>query len=182
MPKCSLVTVGVLLAMAVMMIVPASAQSSNPTGDPGLDAYIEAIRADLRSDKINVITETMQFMERDASAFWPIYRRYEAEQRQLNEERIQVIKNYANNWDTLTNSEAKKLAERSLELEGRGVDLRKRYFAEFSNVLPGIMVAKFFQLEYRLDLLIDLRIASELPALLVVPSATTSEASQTKPK
>lgn len=69
MPKCSLVTVGVLLAMAVMMIVPASAQSSNPTGDPGLDAYIEAIRADLRSDKINVITETVQFTERDASAF-----------------------------------------------------------------------------------------------------------------
>lgn len=93
-----------------------------------------------------------------------------------------MIKNYANDWDTLTNSEAKKLAEKSLELEGRRGDLRKRYFAEFSNVLPGIMVAKFFQLEYRLDLLIDLRIASELPALLVVPSATTSEASQPKPK
>jgi len=47
-------------------------------------------------------------------------------------------------------------------------------------VLPGLTVAKFFQLEYRLDLLVDLRIASELPALLARPSATSNTV-QAKP-
>jgi hypothetical protein len=92
-----------------------------------------------------------------------------------------VIKNYSNNWASLTDLEARKLAEESLDLESRRVDLRKRYFGEFNNVLPGLMIAKFFQLEYRLDLLVDLKIASELPALMVRPSATSSETIQAKP-
>lgn len=171
----------VLLICMAMLIVPASAQNASPTGDPALDAYIEAIRADLRSDKINVITETMQFNEKEAAAFWPIYKKYEAEQTKLNDERIQVIKEYANNWTTLTDAEARKLAEKSLDLDSRRADLRKRYLAEFSGVLPGLTVAKFFQLEYRLDLLVDLKIASELPALLIRPSVANSETSQTKP-
>jgi len=171
----------VLLTIGSMLIIAASAQSSSPMGDPSLDAYIDAIRADLRSDKINVITETMQFNDKDAAVFWPIYKKYDAEQIKLNDERIQVIKNYADKWATLTDVEAKQLTEKSLDLDSRRADLRKGYFAEFSRVLPGLIVAKFFQLEYRLDLLVDLKIASELPALLARPSATTSNNSQAKP-
>jgi len=174
MAKTSVLRGIVLLAIGTMLIVLASAQSSSPTGDPSLDAYIDAIRADLRSDKINVITETMQFNDKDAAVFWPVYKKYEAEQTKLNDERIQVIKNYADRWITLTDVEATELAEKSLDLESRRADLRKRYFAEFSRVLSGLTVAKFFQLEYRLDLLVDLRIASELPALLAKPSATST--------
>jgi hypothetical protein len=170
-----------LLIFTAILILPASAQSSSPTGDPALDAYIDSIRADLRSDKISVITEAMRFNEKDAAAFWPIYKKYDAEQIKLNDARIQVIKNYSNNWASLTDLEAKKLAEESLDLESRRADLRKRYFAEFNDVLPGLLVANFFQLEYRLDLLVDLKIASELPALMVRPSATSSETIQAKP-
>ena len=69
MAKTSMWRAVVLLTIGSMLIVPASAQSSSPTGDPSLDAYIDAIRADLRSDKINVITETMQFNDKDAAVF-----------------------------------------------------------------------------------------------------------------
>lgn len=169
-----------VLTIGTMLIIPALARDNGPVGDPSLDAYIDAIRADLRSDKINVITEAMQFNDKDAAVFWPVYKKYDAEQTKLNDERIQVIKNYADHWVSLTDDEAKKLAEKSLDLESRRADLRKGYFAEFSRVLPGLTVAKFFQLEYRLDLLVDLRIASELPALLARPSATSSTV-QAKP-
>jgi len=181
MAKTSMLRAIVLLTIGAMLIVPASAQSSSPTGDPSLDAYIDAIRADLRSDKIEVIASAMQFNDKDAAAFWPVYKRYEAEQGKLNDERIQVIKNYADSWATLTDAEAKVLAQRSLELESRRAELKKKYFGEFNKVLPGLTVAKFVQLEYRLDLLVDVKIASELPALLARPSATTSNTSQTKP-
>jgi hypothetical protein len=171
----------VLLIVGAMLRVRASAQSSSPTGDPSLDAYIDAIRADLRSDKIEVIASAMQFNDRDAAAFWPIYKRYEAEQAKLNDERIQLIKSYADNWTTLTDAEAKGLAQKSLELESRRAELKKKYFGEFNKALPGLTVAKFVQLEYRLDLLVDVKIASELPALLARPSGTPSGTSQAKP-
>lgn len=169
------------LAAAAMLATAVSAQSRSPTAGPAVNAYIDAIRADLRSDKIEVITSAMQFNEKDAAAFWPVYKVYEAEQAKLNDERIQVIKNYSDKWATLTDAEAKELAEKSLDLESGRTELRKKYFANFNKVLPGVVVAKFFQLEYRLDLLVDLKIASELPALLARPPATTSEPSPMKP-
>jgi len=171
--------IAVLILSAILTAVATS--QSNPTGEPALDAYIDAIRADLRSDKIEVITNAMQFNEKDAAAFWPVYKKYEAEQTKLNDERIQVIKNYSDKWATLTDVEARELAEKSLDLESRRADLRKKYFANFNKVLPGLIVAKFFQLEYRLDLLVDLKIASELPALLARPAATPGEPNPTKP-
>ena len=171
----------IVAVLTLSVLTSLASSQSNPTGEPALDAYIDAIRADLRSDKIEVITNAMQFNEKDAAAFWPVYKQYEAEQTKLNDERIQVIKNYSDKWATLTDAEAQELAEKSLDLESRRADLRKKYFANFNKVLPGVNVAKFFQLEYRLDLLVDLKIASELPALLTRPPATPGEPSPTKP-
>jgi hypothetical protein len=170
-----------VLALISVLGIIASAQNTSNIGDPALDAYIDSIRADLRSDKIEVITAAMQFNDKDRDAFWPLYKKYEAEESKLNDERIQVIKAYSESWARLTDVEAKDLAQKSLDLESRRADLRKRYFAHFNKVLPGVIVAKFFQLEYRLDLLVDLKIASELPALLARPSAVSNETSQTKP-
>jgi len=169
------------LVMATALVSVASAQNSNSAADLALDAYIEAIRADLRSDKIEVITAAMQFNDKDAAAFWPLYKSYEAEQAKLNDERIQVIKTYSDKWAALTDAEAKELGEQSVDLESRMADLRKNYFERFSKVLPGVVVARFFQLEYRLNLLVDLKIASELPALLARPTLTHYENSQSKP-
>jgi len=170
-----------LLALLGALAAIASAQSNSNIGDPALDAYIDSIRADLRSDKIEMITAAMQFNDKDRAAFWPVYKKYEAEESKLNDERVQVIKAYSETWARLTDVEARDLAQKSLDLESRRADLRKRYFVSFIRVLPGVVVAKFFQLEYRLDLLVDLKIASELPALLARPAAMSNETSQTKP-
>jgi hypothetical protein len=170
-----------LLVLLCALAAITSAQSSSNIGDPALDAYIDSIRADLRSDKIEVITAAMQFNDKDRAVFWPVYKKYEAEESKLNDERIQVIKAYSETWAQLTDVKAKDLALRSLDLESRRADLRKRYFVSFNKVLPGVVVAKFFQLEYRLDLLVDLKIASELPALLARPATVPNETSQTKP-
>jgi len=132
-----------------------------------VETYVDTIRADLRADKVGVITATMQFSEKDAAAFWPIYKRYEFEVAKLNDERIQAIKRYAQQWNTMTDADAKAMALRSFDLESRRTELKKKYFAEFSQALPGVVVMKFFQLEHRMDLLVNLRIASELPTLLL---------------
>ena len=171
----------VMLSMIVIMGLRTLAQNRGSSADPSLDAYIDALRADMRSDKIEVIKEAMQFSEKDAAAFWPIYKKYEAEQGKLNDERIQLIKRYSDKWSTLTDAEARTVALGALDLDSRQADLKKKYFAEFDRVLPGLVVAKFFQLEYRLDLLVDLEIASELPALLTRPPGMPNETIQVKP-
>jgi hypothetical protein len=169
-----------VMAVAVIFSGRSVAQSGSASSDPAVDAYIDAMRADFRADKIDLITDAMQFSQKDAAAFWPVYKRYQAEVTGLNDERVQLIKTYADKWTTMTDADAKSLAQKSLDLEGRRNDVRKKYFAQFNQVLPGLTVAKFFQLEHRLDLLVDLKLASELPSLLVRDSGTSS-GSQKKP-
>jgi hypothetical protein len=162
------------LAMAVMFNGRAAGQTGSATTDPAVDAYINAIRADFNADKIALITDAMQFSDKDANAFWPIYKRYQTEVVALTDERVQLIKTYADKWLNMTDADAKSMAQKSFDLEGRRTDLRKKYFVEFNKVLPALTVAKFFQLEHRLDLLVDLKLASELPSLLERPARGTS--------
>jgi len=170
-----------LVLIALAMLAYGGPRQSTPAYQTE-DAYIDSLRADLKADKTTLITEAMQFSEKDAAAFWPVYKRYEGEDVKLNDERVSLIKTYSNTWTTLADGDARTLVKKALDLESRRNDLRRKYFSEFSKVLPGLTVAKFFQLEHRLDVLVDLRIASELPALLVRSSGGEGGTSQPKPQ
>lgn len=165
----------VILAVAMFLAIAASVwgqgQGTPQNVPTNIDSFIESLRADFRADKVSLITQTMQFNDKQSAAFWPVYRRYEAELTTLNDGRVKLIKQYADNYETLTDAEAKVMAEKSFALESSRTDLKKKYFKEFTKVLPALTVAKFFQLEHRLDLLVNLQLASELPLLLLVHPA-----------
>ncbi|MCP4273899.1 MAG: hypothetical protein GY781_18405, partial [Gammaproteobacteria bacterium] len=113
----------------------------------------------------SVITESMQLTEKGASAFWPIHREYEIELSRIVDDRIDLIKDYAENHDNLTNEKAKELAGKVFALEKRRTKLKKKYFKKFEKALSAIVAARFIQVENQINLLIDLQIASELPLI-----------------
>jgi len=129
------------------------------------DAYIELLRSDVKTKKVAIVTEVMQFTSEEANAFWPVYREYDLELSKIGDARIALIKDYARNYETMTDEKAKELVEGTLKLEGKRTKLKTKYFKKFDKVLPSKTVAKFFQLENQINLLIDLQIASELPLI-----------------
>jgi hypothetical protein len=150
------------IALAISCITGASAQSSDT---PDETSVIESLRADLRADKTKIITAVMQFSQKDADAFWPVYRKFEADRSKLEDQHIALIKEYATSYTSLTDEQAQSLTQKALDYQEDRVDLEKKYFKEFSKVLSGVTVAKFFQLEHRLNLLVDLELAAHLPAV-----------------
>jgi phage-related minor tail protein len=132
-----------------------------------IDSYIEMVRADTRADKVAIITEAMKFSDQDAKLFWPVYRKYEAEQMKVNDQRVAAIKKYADKFDTMTDADAKDVMDQTINYAIQRAELKRKYAKEFLKAgLPALTVAKFLQLEHRLDLLIDLRLAAALPPLL----------------
>ena len=129
------------------------------------DAYIELLRSDVKTKKVAIITEVIQFTNEEAKVFWPVYREYDFELSKIGDGRLELIKDYAQNYETMTDEKARDLVERALKLEGKRTKLKKKYFKKFDKVLPSKTVAKFFQLENQINLLIDLQIASELPLI-----------------
>src|ERR1700761_9542933 len=163
-----------LIPIALSLIAPltfslgAVAQSQ----DANVDSYIESVRADLHADKVAIITKAMNFNDKDAGVFWPIYKKYSYDLSKLDDQRVQLIKEYAQNYNTLTDAQAKDMADRIFKYQSARIDLKKKYFKEFNKQLPAVTVVKFYQLENRLDLLLDLQLASELPPLLARADAT----------
>ena len=133
--------------------------------EPSIDSVIEVARADMRADKATIISAAMDFSEKDAAAFWPVYRQYEYERSTLDDSRVVVVKEYTQKYPNLSDSEAKAMAERMFDYDSRLAALKKRYFKKFNKVLPALTVTKFFQLERRIDLLMDMNVESSLPPL-----------------
>lgn len=127
------------------------------------DEWLELLRSDIKSEKVALLTAAMQFTQEEAEVFWPIYREYDLELSKLGDARIALIKEYAANYDNLTNEKAKEIAERSMNLEEQRLKLRRSYYKKVEKALNSVEAARFMQVERQIGLLIDLQIASEMP-------------------
>jgi hypothetical protein len=160
--KCRLLCIAITLIL-VMLTGRSFAQKQNVNFDP----LLEQIRADLRADKVAIITAAMGLRPADADRFWPVYRKYAAEVSTLNDERIKLLVEYDQKSESLTDAQAKKMVDSYFDWEIRRTQLRKNYFPEFVKATSAMTAAKFFQVEHRIDLLVDLQIAADLPRLFL---------------
>lgn len=157
---------------ALLLIFSLPNLATGQTDTSNVDSYIESLRADLRADKVDIVTQAMQLSDKDAKLFWPVYHRYENDLRQVNNQRVALIKSYADKFPNVTDADAKVMINEALDYYSRRDDLRKKYAEEFLKTgLPPLTVAKFLQLEHRLDIIVDLELASQLPSLLTQPVA-----------
>jgi hypothetical protein len=133
--------------------------------EPDIDSTIALVRANMQADRTALITTGMNFTDKDGAAFWPIYQQYEYERSKVDDGRVAVIKQYTQKYPNLTDAEAKAMAEQMLECDSRLAALKKKYYKKFNRVLPALTVSKFFQLEHRVDLMMDMQVESSLPPL-----------------
>ena len=133
--------------------------------EPTFDSTVALVRANMQADRTVLITTGMNFNDKDGAAFWPIYHQYERERSLVDDGRVAVIKEYTQKYPTLTDAEAKAMAQRMLDYDSRLAALKIKYYKKFNKVLPALTVAKFFQLELRVDLMMDMQVEASLPAL-----------------
>jgi hypothetical protein len=143
------------------------------TQGAGVDSYIESLRADLRADRVAIITEAMQFNDQESKIFWPVYRKYETEVANVNDQRVALIKSYADKYTKMTDADAKQMISQALDFESRRTDVTKKYAKELQKAgISALTVARFIQLEHRLNLIVDVELAYEIP--WVTPAGQTS--------
>ena len=127
------------------------------------DSYIEVLKSEIKTDKKAIIIETMQFTEQQSAAFWPVYNEFEHELEKLSGKRIANIKDFAANYDSLTDKKADELIKTSFSFQNDRLSLNEKYYKKFAEVLTPIVAAKYMQLENQIQLILDLSIAANLP-------------------
>src|SRR5690349_18117979 len=113
-------SIALLSAMWTTAAVCFAQEETSQSSD--INSAVESLRADWRADKVAIITEAMKFSDTEGAAFWPIYKRYESDLSKLNDERVQIIKTYAEKFSSITDADAKDLAEKSFAFESRRTD------------------------------------------------------------
>lgn len=130
-----------------------------------VDSYIEQLKAEIKTDRKVIIINTMQFTEQQSEVFWPIYDEYAYELEKLASQRIANIKDFAANYDSLTDKKADELINNSFNFLGDRLSLNKKYYEKFAEVLTPMVAAKYMQLEHQIQLVMDLNIAANLPLI-----------------
>ena len=93
-----------------------------------------------------------------------MYDQYAAELSKIGDQQTALTREYADQWGTMTDEQASSLAaKRSLGVDEQIAQLRVKYMPVFSQVVPGQVVATFFQPDRRFQALLDIHLASQIP-------------------
>jgi hypothetical protein len=140
------------------------------------DEDIALLRKDLRTMKMQVIGQNMSLSEEEGQKFWPIYNHYVKDLHEVNNQKYALLKQYAEMWATMSDQDALIYVRNWLEADGQAQALRLKYVPVVSQVLPGRKAATFFQLDRRLNMIIDLQLFGQIPLAHVKEDAGSDTA------
>lgn len=141
----------------LMMISPLFAQT--------MDDYLEVAREVLSTEKKVAIADNMELTEVESGPFWELYNDYNAELFKVHSERVNIIKAFAANYESMTDEKADALWKSSLDYQTKLLKLNKTYYKKFKKILPAGRAALYFQLENKIAALINAELALEIPLL-----------------
>ena len=143
---------------------PASAAAESKAKNAAdADKLVDLLRTDVRAQKADIVAKTMNLDATQAAAFWPVYKQYETERAAIGGERLAIIQDFAEHYDSLNDTNAKGLVTRFQAMQDKEVALQKKYVDEFMKVLPAKSAARFLQVDRRLNMLIELELSSAIP-------------------
>ncbi len=153
-----------LILVGALLVVAPGVVEAQETEE---QAWLDLIRADIRTEKEALVRETMGLTGAADAAFWPIYAEYSEELNMIWSSHIELIEAYAEAYGMMTDETASDLAEWSMELEVQRVQLLKETFRALADHedIGAILAARFIQVENRIDLLVNLEITTRLPML-----------------
>ena len=169
----------VIFVLALWILsVPMISQTSPPSGSQGVsgpgaqsnsisDRDIEMLRSDLRSQRKQITAQYMPLTADEATKFWPVFDQYRQEAVKANDDRWALIKDYAANYDTMTDAQAQNYINRSSSIDQQLLALRMKYVPLFEKVISAKKTALWCQIDRRIDLLINLQLSSQIPMVQV---------------
>jgi len=127
------------------------------------DKDVELLRANLRENRKELMAQNMTLTADEATKFWPIFDEYRKEAIKPNDERWALIKEYAANYDTMTDAQAQDYMKRSTAVDQELAALRLKYVPVFERVISAKKTALWYQIDRHIDLMINLQLSSLIP-------------------
>lgn len=144
-----------LLALGIGLAAPVSAQTEQD--------LIELLRSQIKTDRQAIVAENMNLSETQSEKFWPLYKEYMSRRDSLIDRRVAILTDFRDNRMGMTAQQARQILTDALELEADIVSLKRQYVRDFQKVLGPRAALRFFQIQNKLDAIINVELASVVP-------------------
>lgn len=154
--KLSRFAIAVPTALALIMLAaPAQAQQERDV--------IEVMKSQISTQRQALVAENLRLTKSESDVFWPLYREFQNERSPLIDRRIELLTKFRDNFDALTDEQAAEIIDGWVKLELDIAKLRKQYVKKFRKVLPEKTTLRYFQVENKLDTIINYDLSQVTP-------------------
>jgi hypothetical protein len=144
-----------ILVCSIGSVAPAFAQGT--TTQKQLD--IAAARAQRKA----TVGTNMNLTNDESAKFWPVYDAYEAKMDSIEDRHVRELKDFAAKYNNLTDAGARKKMNEVFEIQQARLNVQKDFVPKFQAVIPQIKVTRFFQIDNKIQALIQCDIAQLVP-------------------
>jgi hypothetical protein len=148
-----------VLAILLALTISGAAQGQSQ------NAQLEAARAELQAGRDQIIREDLQLGEEELSGFWPVYEQYIADLAPIRDRKAVLVGRFmaAYRGGEFTIEFAEWLIAENFAVKGAWTDVQESFVERFKVVLSVQQVARFYQLENKLDAEVDAQMALIVP-------------------
>jgi hypothetical protein len=108
---------------------------------------IDLMQAAFGMDKKAAVAEFVKPSDAQKDAFWKLYDEYETQRKDLGKQRIELLKQYAAQYKTMTSEQADAWTKKAMELQKKTDGLIASYYTKVKAISDGIVALQFYQIE-----------------------------------
>ena len=151
--KRSVVLMGGCLLVAALGMQPTLGQEQpkSPAEKAQAAEELRLTREVISNERQALVTRAMDLTPNEMQRFWPLYRQYRVAASKVGDRIVSLITTYADNYQDLNDKVADKLLTEFVRIEEERARLKAQYLPKFKKVLPIKKVARFYQIENKLD-------------------------------
>ena len=125
----------------------------------------EILSDTIRANKKALVAVNLRLTDEEAARFWPVYDRYQQDLAGVQDRLVKVIDDYTASFRNLSDEKAMKLVEDYLAAEADRAKVRRDHLAELAKTIPGRKVARFYQIENKMDAVVRYDLAATIPVV-----------------
>ena len=137
--------------------------STAASAQKALDEQIALTRQSIQTDRKIILMGNMTFTSEESAQFWPAWNEYRAAMAANGNRTLALIKNFAANFENMTNENADELMTDHFSIEMQNIVIKQKFSQDLSKFLPAQKVMRVIQIENKLDAAIDMQLAAEIP-------------------
>lgn len=124
---------------------------------------LELTRQAVETQRRFLVSGALPLSEAEATAFWPLYDEYEKQRRGVDERWNRLITDFVGVGDRLTDTQAGAMLDEALKIDDERLKLRRHWRERMAAAIPPRKLARFFQIEHKLDAVVRADVARQIP-------------------